>query len=388
MVGAGPAGSTCALHLARAGLSVALLDQKVPPRYKTCGGGLVWRARRMLGVELDGCIDLECTAAELHLLDLDLSFRVERRVPLVTMTMRADLDRRLAEAACAAGARLLAPLRLRGLGGGRGSGPRHGSDTGRSALELQTDGEPVRARYCVAADGAGSRTARAAGWDENEHVIPALESEIRVAPGDYARFAGAARFDFGMLPRGYSWVFPKRTHLSVGCLSRERGWHGLREHLERYLVHLGLEEHGAREDHGFVIPIAPRSEELARGRVLLIGDAAGLADPVSCEGISWAILSGRIAAESIVLHAGDPPKVREAYRHRLETELLPELRTARRLARLLYDRPRLRRLAFRRVGQPLCEVIGRVFLGDASYRGLLRKPGNYFKLALGALGLR
>lgn len=368
MVGAGPAGATCALALARAGLSVALLDQKLPPRYKTCGGGVVWRARRMLDFALDGCIDLECGTAELHLMDLGLSFRVERPEPLVTMTMRADLDRKLVEAACEAGARLLAPLRLRAL------------NNGSRGLELRTDGDPVTARYCVAADGAGSRTARAAGWDENEHVIPALESEIRVAPGDYERFAGSARFDFGMLPRGYSWVFPKRRHLSVGCLSRERGWHGLREHLERYLLHLGLDEHGTREDHGFVIPIAPRSSELARGRVLLIGDAAGLADPVSCEGISWAILSGRMAAESIALHARDPAAVRETYGRRLELELLPELRTARRLARLLYDRPRLRRLAFRRLGQPFCDGIGRVFLGETSYRELLHRPANWLKL--------
>ncbi len=369
VVGAGPAGASCAQKLAEAGLEVALLDQKVPPRYKTCGGGVVWRARRMLDFELDGSIEHECRVVELHLLDADLDFRVERREPMVTMTMRSELDHRMVERAREAGVELLAPLRVRDL-----------EQTG-SEVRLLTDGGVVGARYCVAADGAGSRTARAAGWPENEHVIPALESEIRVAPADYQRFADRARFDFGLLPSGYAWVFPKRDHLSVGCLSRLRGWSALREDLETYLHHLGLTEHGAREDHGFVIPIAPRSPELARGRVLLIGDAAGLADPLTCEGISWAILSGRLAAEAIAGDPADPGAVRAAWARLLARDLLPELKTARRLAHLLYERHWLRRLAFRRIGQSLCEVIGRVFLGETTFRGLLRSPRNYLKLA-------
>ena len=368
VVGAGPAGATCAQHLAAAGLRVALLDQKVPPRYKTCGGGLVWRARRMLDFELDGSIEHECRVVELHLIDADLDFSVERPEPMVTMTMRSELDHRMVERAREAGVELLAPLRVRDL------------EQNGARVRIKTDGNPISARYCVAADGAGSRTARAAGWPENDHVIPALESEIRVAPADYRRFADRARFDFGLLPSGYAWVFPKRDHLSIGCLSRLRGWSALREDLETYLSHLGLAEHGAREDHGFVIPIAPRSSELARGRVLLIGDAAGFADPLTCEGISWAILSGRLAADAIAGDHTDPAAVRAAWARLLARDLLPELKTARKLAHLLYERHWLRKLAFRRVGQSLCEVIGRVFLGETTFRGLLRSPRNYLKL--------
>ncbi len=370
VVGAGPAGASCAQRLAEAGLEVALLDQKVPPRYKTCGGGLVHRARKMLDFDLDGSIEHECHVVELHMLDAGLDFRIERPEPMVSMTMRAQLDHLIVERARKAGSELLAPRRVRGL------------SQSASAVRLETDHGPLTARFCVAADGAGSRTARAAGWPENEHVIPALESEIRVAPADYDRFADRARFDFGLLPSGYAWVFPKREHLSIGCLSRLRGWSALREDLETYLNHLGLSEHGVREDHGFVIPIAPRSAELARKRVILIGDAAGLADPVTCEGISWAILSGQLAAEAIATSPADPARVRSEWARLLERDLLPELKTARRLAHWLYDHHWLRRLAFRRLGQPLCEVIGRVFQGEATFRGLLSSPRNYLKLAV------
>ena len=375
VVGAGPAGSSCAQRLAEGGLDVALLDQKVPPRYKTCGGGLVWRARRMLEADLTGSIEHECTVAELNLIDVGLSFRVEHRQPLVTMTMRAELDHRLVEHARTFGVELLAPRRVRGL------------ERSSKHLRLETDDGPLLASYCVAADGAGSRTARAAGWEENENVIPALESEVRVAPAEHRRFADRAQFDFGLHRRGYAWVFPKRDHLSIGCLSRLRGWSALREDLDRYLSHLGLAEHGAREDHGFVIPIAPRSPELARDRVLLIGDAAGLADPVSCEGISWAIESGRLAADAISRNLANPAAVSATYGRLLEQELLGELRTARRLANWLYDRPRLRRIAFRRLGQSLCNAVGGVFLGESSYRRLMRSPRTYWRLFGKVLGL-
>ncbi len=375
VVGAGPAGAVCARELARGGVSVVLIDRLKPARYKTCGGGLVRRALGLLDLELDGVVDKECLHAQVNLIDSELSFDLRDSSPVVTTTMRAAFDHRLVQAAEEAGARFLAPCHLRGLE----------EVTGK--IVLRTNEGPLAARYCVAADGAASRTARAAGWPENESMIPALESEIRVAPADYDRFAECARFDLGLPTEGYAWVFPKKSHLSVGCVCRQRGWSTLREDLETYINHLGLLEHGTREDHGYVIPIGPRSAELARGRVLLVGDAAGFTDPVTCEGISWAILSGGLAAAALIEGRAEPGLTRSAYHRLLEEHLLPELRTARKLARLLYERPRLRTFAFKRFGQSLCELMVRVFSGEATYRGLLRSPRNYFKLVGKIAGL-
>lgn len=362
VVGGGPAGALGALELARAGLRVAVIEKEAPPRYKTCGGGVVPKARRLLEVDLDGAVAHSCFAAELNLMGADVRCRVERDEPLVTMTMRADLDALLLAAAAGAGAEVVASCAFEGLG-------RNGS-----AIVVETDRGTFEARYVVAADGARSRTARAAGWAANGRNVPALESELAVDAETWDRFAGCARFDFGIPSDGYAWVFPKRPgHLSAGCLATGCGARGLKRHLETYLHGIGLDGHRDREDHGFVISVAPRSGGLARGGVLLAGDAAGLADPVTCEGISHAAASGRLAARAIAEGFDDPARVERTYHQAVDSEILSDLRVARFFARLLYGCPRLRRFVFRRVVRPLAEGVADVISGRDSYSRFVKR---------------
>jgi flavin-dependent dehydrogenase len=211
-------------------------------------------------------------------------------------------------------------------------------------------------------------------------VVPAIEAEIQVSHGDFERYRERARFDVGFPDRGYAWVFPKREHLSIGCLTTARGKPALRGQLEAYLRRLGLTRIEGREDHGYAIPVRPRCGPLARDGVLLTGDAAGLADPVICEGISHALLSGCLAADAITAHFGDRERVQATYHGTLKSEILSELAIARRLARLLYDLPRISRPLLRRFGLPLSEAVTEIILGRQSYRSLLRRPANYLRL--------
>ncbi len=384
-MGGGPAGSAAALHLARAGVSVVVIDKSPPPRYKTCGGGLVLRARRWAGVDLRPVAEREFLDAEVRLhrspgkgsddIVSETLVRVRGSEPILTLTMRAELDRHLFDAAVAAGASRVTPCRPLAI-----VEPSRSGGHGR----LRTDRGDFETRFVVAADGAGGPTARLAGWPPLRDGTPALESEIRVGPDDFARLAASARFDFGLVPRGYAWVFPKKDHLSVGCLSRHATGGELKRGLDAYLDRLGIDRVIERQDHGFAIPARPRSRRLAHGRVLLTGDAAGLADPVTYEGISYAILSGRLAARSIVQGRGtsfDRPKtVARAYQRVLEREILSELRLGRALAWILYERPRLRHLLFRRAGTALGRALARVFAGQDDYRSLLTQPTNYARL--------
>src|SRR5438552_2031039 len=188
VVGAGPAGATAALALARRGLSVVLLERDTLPRYKTCGGGLVGRALALLPPEVEPVLERRCGRAALHLLDANQHYRATRDPPgppIMAMTMRDRLDHVLASAAAAAGATLRAACCVRGVT----LGPRH--------VRLETDAGPVTAAFVIAADGATGELARLGGWGDGRHLIPALEYEVRVDDATLDRFARARR-----LPRG------------------------------------------------------------------------------------------------------------------------------------------------------------------------------------------
>src|SRR5439155_23415633 len=133
---------------------------------------------------------------------------------------------------------------------------------------------------------------------------------------------------------------------SAGVLTTRRGGVNLHEELQRYLRFLDVAQVESAEKHGHVIPIRPRSGALAKGRVFLVGDAAGLADPVTAEGISYAIRSRQLAAEAILTQRSIADAA-TGYQASLNPEILSELKAARMLATVLYRWPRLRNLGFR-----------------------------------------
>jgi geranylgeranyl reductase family protein len=368
VVGAGPAGATAGMFLARSGLRVTLIEKAALPRYKTCGGGVVARAFAHLPPGLEIPVEHECSSAEAHFLEGDLHFRVERERPIVSMTMRADLDHALTRAAVEAGAELLSPCELSDLA------------QGEDGVDLRTSRGTLRAAWVIAADGVLGTTAGKAGWKEAPRTIPALEVELRVPARVWERFAGTARFDLGAMEAGYGWVFPKREHLSCGILTMRRGQANLHEALERYLARIGVTPILSEARHGYLIPVRPRPGGFVRGRVILVGDAAGLADPLTGEGISIAIATGRLAAEALVEAGLESVGTRARYLRSLRRAILPELRISRALAHIVYHRPAFARALFRRRGQALSEAVADVFLGQRTFRSLLTSPSGYLRL--------
>jgi geranylgeranyl reductase family protein len=376
VVGAGPAGATAALVLARAGLDVVLLDRAALPRDKTCGGGVVARALESLPPGVDVPVERRLGRVESRFVDAGLAVTVERDTAVVHMARRAPLDLALAEAALAAGAVLRAPCALERVG----LTPQH--------VELDTGRGPLRARFLIAADGATGPTARAAGWTEPPVSVPALDAEVDGPPRLLARFTDRVRFDLGVPPGGYGWIFPKADHLSVGVgvFTRTAARRRLRDELSRYLHAVGLGEARVRGIRGAPIPVRPR-REVARGRVLLAGDAAGLADPLTGEGISFAILSGRLAAESLLAARLDSRATARGYLLALRRDVLGELRIARGLAWVLYRRPGLARRLLPRLGQLAGEALTEVVAGRRTYRTLVQS-GRAWRRLFAALAAR
>ena len=368
VIGAGPGGCSAARALAQKGFSVLILEKASLPRYKTCGGGVLNRASNFLPPSVATVVEKEFNSISLNFLNAGLSFTTTRSEPLVRMTMRADLDNLLANEARNVGAELLESCLVKSV-----------ASIG-NCVEISTTKETFRAQFVIAADGVHSATAKANGWSPLPCLAPALEWELQVSEADFARFGQTARFDFDCIESGYAWVFPKRDHLSVGILSTVRTNINLPARLENYVTAIGIKQILKSEKHGYLIPLAPRREPLARGRILLVGDAAGLADPITAEGISYAVHSGQFAAQALQQCKLDVSQVDQHYQSLLEKHILRDLRAGRFLANILYNYPRIRNCAFHWRGQRLTDFVGDVVMGERNYAEALKKPASYLKL--------
>lgn len=370
VVGSGPAGACAAWKLAQAGMTVKVLEKATLPRYKVCGGGLVRRAMQLVPIDVQQVVEHTCYQARLHFFSSGLSFITQRATPLVSMVMRAGFDQALLSAAQLQGATVCDRCSVERVF-------RH-----HDSVTVATTSGAMRAQFVIAADGALSRVARSVRWEDGRRLVPALEYEVTVPAGIFQQFEGVARFDFDIIQAGYGWVFPKRNHLSIGVLSMTPNRHELRAAMGRYLDVLGCASPSSIERHGFVIPLRPRTGPFARDRILLTGDAAGFADPVTGEGISSAVRSGFLAAQSLIDGQLQQEVVEERYNRLVAQAILPELRAGRLLASILYHCPHVRTWVFSQRGQRLCEMMADVMAGHKLYRDFFRPRwmGHVFTL--------
>jgi geranylgeranyl reductase family protein len=364
VVGAGPAGGSAALRLASTGCRVLLLEKEKLPRYKACGGALVGRALAVLpfpAQELGGVFERRVSCLRLTL-DLGAPLTVEHRSPVLALAMRSLLDDAIVRRAVAAGAVLREGVAVQAV------------LELKNQVRCETTAGSFAASYLIGADGVTGVVASFIRPYEVPRGGVALEGELSLK--EDARlddYVARADFDFNVLPRGYGWVFPKADHLSVGVFTLHERLPQVKRHFDSYLERKGLAASTARLSvRGHMIPIAPRRAPLHSTRILLAGDAAGLADPLTGEGISYALRSGHMAAEAVLAALGTPGGSLNSYTTRLEAELLPELRLAVRLARLLYTAPGFCYSFL--AGRPaLPGKLLEVFEGRLSYRGLLGK---------------
>lgn len=353
IVGTGPAGGMAAYELASRGFKVAVLEKETLPRYKTCGGGLVWRGRQQLPFDISAIVEKQYHEVAIYFEGTDSPLLSKRDTPIISMVMREDFDYFLVQKAINVGAVLLENHTLKQL------------DFAENIL-LHTSQGQLQARYIIAADGALSPTAKMAGFTDSRRMMPALEFEVAVGEDDYMRLSGEARFDVDAVPQGYAWCFPKKNHLSIGVITYEKTKINLREYYKAYLQKLGISTVLQESAHGFQVPTGGRDGGYEKNRVLLAGDAAGFADPLTAEGISNALLSGKLAGKAVAAHFEDSDAVAEAYHQTLSQNLLPELRLFGIAASFFYKQKFLRNLIIKREGQRICEGLTDVFIGKRS----------------------
>ena len=317
VVGAGPAGSTVAYHLATAGLDVLLLEKTSFPREKVCGDGLTPRAVKALTA-----MGLPVRAEDGWLLNKGLRIiggggRIELDWPELSsfpgygaVRTRTDFDQMLARHAEKAGARLLENVNVTGAV----TDDRTGRVTGVTARE-QAGGEPrvFSGRFVIAADGNSSRLSVSMGLHKrDDRPLGVAVRTYYTTPrhdDDYLE-AWLDLWDGQQLLPGYGWIFGMgdgTSNVGLGLLNTSEAFGNIdyRSLLQRWLAAMpaewGLvEENRTAPVRGAALPMGfNRTPHYSNGLVL-VGDAGGMVNPFNGEGIAYAMESGELAARTIV----------------------------------------------------------------------------------------
>jgi geranylgeranyl reductase family protein len=312
VVGAGPAGLAAASAAAAAGARTIVLERAEHPRYKTCGGGLIGASRAAAGGLIDVPARDEIRRATVTLRG-GQEFTRSHGEPLLTMVVRDEFDAALLKRAEESGARLRQRTQVRAVD------QADGHATARLA-----DGSEVAAKVIIGADGSSGVTARHVGA-AFEQVDLGLELEIAVPDKVAGRWAGRVLLDWGKIPASYGWVFPKGDRLTVGVIAARGQGDATKAYLREFVDRLGLAGYEAVQDSGHLTRCRSDGSPLRKGRVIVAGDAAGLLDPWTREGISFALRSGALAGEYAA--KGDP----EGYVAAVNARLVPDMRAGRTL---------------------------------------------------------
>jgi geranylgeranyl reductase family protein len=292
ILGAGPAGSTAAYRLASSGARVLLLDKAAFPRDKACGGGVTGRAARLLPFSIDPVVEdvvdrLDCGLRYRH------RFTRRARAPLAYMTQRRRLDHFLLQKAAEAGAEV---------------------------RERETaDARELDARIVIGADGCNGSSARQLGLADRVAHGVALEANY---PYD-RRYAGAMVLEIAVIRGGYGWIFPKGDHINVGVGGNGEEGPRLRAELRRMCEAYGIDPDAAQDTRGYRLPMHLAGTRLARGRTAVIGDAAGLVDPLSGDGMYEAFLSSQLVTDAALAVLAGRAESLEPYQAAVERRITP-----------------------------------------------------------------
>ena len=196
-------------------------------------------------------------------------------------------------------------------------------------------------------------------------------------PGEFpAEWSDRLRLDVGGVPGGYGWLFPKGDHLNLGVGVWQPLGPSLRERLTRVCRLYGVDPDALWGVRGHHLPVRRPGAPLAEGNVLLVGDAAGLLDPFTGEGIYAAVWSGRAAARHLAAYAGGEATDLTGYASEVERALGAELRLAGRVHDAFHLAPGLAVALVDRV--PGAWRFGcRMMRGERTYEDLARRLGPF-----------
>ncbi len=363
IVGAGPAGATLAYELGRRGIGVLLLEKDRLPRHKCCAGGVTSKAARLLDFDIS-----EVTEHVIH--EVSFTFNLgslyvgQHCQPLMYTVMRDAFDHFLVKKAQQLGAVLMDGQKVTQV------------QVSGDWVEISTADNVLRSRLVIGADGAHSVVARDLGIGTSTECITGIQSEIVVPEEEMTKWKSRAQVDVGSIPGGYAWIFPKRGHLSIGAGCHISNVRDLRAHHQKFLNSLNIDSYAIAGSGSHLIPTCTKGRLVWQNRALLLGDAAGLADPLTGEGICNAIQSAQLAAPVIEGSLVRGRVELQDYQQIVERKVVSELRIARTLSRFFVRFPHLAFGMFDRSDE-VWRAIYNLMVGEIDYADIKGRAGGF-----------
>jgi flavin-dependent dehydrogenase len=353
VLGGGPAGASVAERLASAGLRTIVLDEKLAWE-KPCGGGITYKAYSQYPYLIKNDTPKKLVTDTFLAAPKVGAFKMALTQPLVIYS-RIDLNGMLLKRAHDAGAEIEKERVL-------------GIDRTAAGWCVRTKTGRIEADYCVVATGARNPLRDVGTQYTAQDTMYAL---------GYWVPTNQPHIDIQFLPKleGYIWVFPRAGHLSVGICGKGESAQCLRARLERYMEEKGIPRKDAKF-YGHMLPALEgrswRNNRLAGDRWIAVGDAGGLVDPITGEGLYYAIRSGDLASQ-VVLADHEPEKHAEDYRQLIARDFATDLTYGAGLAKrlfcgaILFTAVPTRMIDFMKRSPRFCEIIQDLFAGTQPY---------------------
>ena len=354
VIGGGPAGAFAAERLAGAGVSTVLIDEKLAWE-KPCGGGITYKAYSQYPFLIDNNTPKKLVTDSRLAAPRTGSFNLKLSKPLVIYS-RFDLNNMLLNRAERAGAQI-EKTRVTGI------------ERRDKRWLIDTRGGKIDADSCIVATGARNPLRNVGTeWSPGDTMI-ALGYFVPL-DRDIVDIQFFTQFE------GYIWVFPRNGHLSVGIGGKGVPSQQLRARLEAYMAENGLPVKGS-QFFAHVLPAldkpAWRRNRLAGEGWMAVGDAGGMCDPMTGEGLYYAIRSADLASRIVIADAHSPAEQPLAYRSSLEGDFIGDLELAARLAKrlflgeFLYNNVPERMIQFMRRSPTFCDLMQDLIAGTQNY---------------------